>query len=231
MPKTFDEQRKEFLGRMYDQMFNDINTHILVIWQSAGVLVAAFAVLALVEKAVVPIDVATALLVLIAGWLLSHLEDASYWYNRNLVIIANVERQFLVPADLHDIHYYFGKHRAVGKMIDHLRIQYAFALGMAGIMLLFHFATRVWPGLGMPWSNFQPVRAIPYAVTAAVMIFALWLRMRCRTKYQEFLTNSPGIPVETTGVAYGVGHPAYDSHKPNTGPAQEGVPTPGGSQS
>src|SRR5438876_1465761 len=125
MPKSADEERKEFLGRMYDQMFNDINTHILVVWQSAGVLVAAFAVLALVEKAIVSMDVATALLALIAAWLLSHLEDASYWYNRNLVIIANIERQFLRPSDIREVHYYFGKHRAVGKMIDHLRIQYA----------------------------------------------------------------------------------------------------------
>jgi len=87
MPKSADEERKEFLCRMYDQMFNDINTHILVVWQSAGVLVAAFAVLALVEKAIIPMDVATALLVLIAAWLLAHLEDASYWYNRNLVLL------------------------------------------------------------------------------------------------------------------------------------------------
>jgi hypothetical protein len=32
----------------------------------------------------------------------------SYWYNRNLVIIANIERQFLGRKE---IHYYFGKHR------------------------------------------------------------------------------------------------------------------------
>ena len=224
MPKTADEQRKEFLGRMYDQMFNDINTHILVVWQSAGVLVAAFAVLTLVEKAIVPIDVATALLVLIAGWLLSHLEDASYWYNRNLVIIANIERQFLLPTDLRDIHYYFGKHRAVGKMIDHLRIQYAFGLGIAGIVLLFHFSTRVWPGLGIQLSAFEPVRAAPYIVAAAATEFILWLRRRYAVKYEEFLTNSPGAMVETSGIIYGVGHPAYESAKPTTAP--EHGPTP-----
>src|SRR5688572_26301844 len=107
--------RNEFLVAMYNQMFNDINTHVLVVWQSAGVLVTAFAILTLVEKDVVSLDVATALVVLIAGWLLAHLHDAAYWYNRNLAIIANIERQFLGQGDLRDIHYYWGSHRAGNK--------------------------------------------------------------------------------------------------------------------
>lgn len=42
--------REDLLLKMYDQMFNDINRHIMVVWQSVGVLVGAFAVFALVEK-------------------------------------------------------------------------------------------------------------------------------------------------------------------------------------
>ena len=229
MAKSADEERKEFLGRMYDQMFNDINTHILVVWQSAGVLVAAFAVLALVEKAIIPMDVATALLVLIAAWLLAHLEDASYWYNRNLVIIANIERQFLRPNDLREIHYYFGKHRAVGKMIDHLRIQYALGIGVAVIMLLLHFLTRVLPGVGAPWANFEAVRALPYVVTLGGAVMIALLRKRCSDKYREFLSNSPGADVDTSGVTYGVGHPAHNppqfqvAPKAATPPAADGA--------
>src|SRR5262245_19108775 len=136
--------RREFLGQIYDQLFNDINTHILVVWQSVGTLVAAFAVLGLVEKSIVPIDVAIAIIVLIAGWLLWHLDDASYWYNRNLAMITNIDRQFLLPSDLRDIHYYFGKHRKAGAMIDHLAIQRNFGIGIAFIVLAFHFATQVW---------------------------------------------------------------------------------------
>ena len=45
-----EDDRKEFLLKMYDQMFNDINTHILVVWQSVGVVVGAFAVFALARK-------------------------------------------------------------------------------------------------------------------------------------------------------------------------------------
>jgi hypothetical protein len=53
-----EHERKEFLLKMYDQMFNDINTHTLVVWQSVGVVVGAFAVCALVEKNIIPMDYA-----------------------------------------------------------------------------------------------------------------------------------------------------------------------------
>ena len=117
--------REKFLLHMYDQMLNDINRHIIVVWQSISVLVGAFAIFALAEKQVISVDVASALLILIAGWSLAHHLDASYWYNRNLAIIANIEKQFLSSGDLSEIHYYFGSHRPNNKMITHLRIQLA----------------------------------------------------------------------------------------------------------
>jgi hypothetical protein len=47
--------RKKLLLKMYDQMFNDINSHGIVVWQSIGVVVGAFAIFALVEKNIVTI--------------------------------------------------------------------------------------------------------------------------------------------------------------------------------
>src|SRR5919206_2459258 len=91
--------RREFLLKMYDQMFNDINRHILTVWQSVGVLIGAFAIFALAEKGVLSTDIATTMIVLLSAWLLAHLHDSSYWYNRNLVIIGNIERQFLRQED------------------------------------------------------------------------------------------------------------------------------------
>ena len=125
--------REDLLLKMYDQMFNDINRHIMVVWQSVGVLVGAFAVFALVEKNVVPLDFAVCIVLLLALWLMAHLFDAAYWYNRNLVIIANIERQFLRKEDLKEIHYYFGSHRPKNKMIYHLRIQ--MTLGIALVLM------------------------------------------------------------------------------------------------
>jgi hypothetical protein len=193
--------------RMYDQMFNDINTHILVVWQSVGVLVGAFAIFALTEKQVISLDVAAALIVLIAAWLIGHLYDASYWYNRNLVIIANIERQFLKRSDLRDVHYYFGKHRRKGTMIMHLRIQYALALGIGFIVVLFHFFTRVAKGFGSPWSSLEPLRSLPYVILVLAAVALRRLKSHREKAYAEFLENSPGKAVDTDGINFGVGHP------------------------
>src|ERR1017187_5429083 len=170
------QKRPEFLIEMYKQMLNDINTHILVVWQSVGVLVGTFAVFALVEKNILTIDGASSLVVLISAWLLAHLYDASYWYNRNLVIIANIERQFLSQSDLRDIHYYFGEHRATNKMLTHLRIQWGLGIGIATFFLVYHFATQILPGFGGPWSSFKIQRALPYIVAGLCAGFLIWLR-------------------------------------------------------
>jgi hypothetical protein len=199
------EGRKELLLRMYDQMFNDIDRHILVVWQSVGVLVGAFAIFALTEKQVITIDLASGLIVLLAGWLVAHLYDSAYWYNRNLVIIANIERQFLRESDLHEIHYYFGAHRPQNRMISHLRIQYALAVGLTSLVLLFHFITRVLPGM-TSGTSFDPQRTIPYIVLVAAILYLVDSARTERRKYAEFLHNSPGIPIKTVGVQYGVGH-------------------------
>ena len=155
------DDRREFLIKMYDQMFNDINTHILVVWQSVGVVVGAFAVFSLVEKNIIPTDFACSLMILLCAWLIAHLYDASYWYNRNLVIIANIERQFLKKSDLSEVQYYFGKHRGKSAMLTHLRIQYGLGVAIAGMFLTYHFSLRVWPGITAPASHFEFTRASP----------------------------------------------------------------------
>lgn len=201
------DDRKEFLLRMYDQMFNDIDTHILVVWQSVGVVVGAFAIFSLAEKNIIPTDYACALMILLCAWLIAHLYDASYWYNRNLVIIANIERQFLNVDDLKNIQYYFGKHRKKSAMIAHLRIQYYLGLGIAILFIVYHFKTRVVPSLGVPLRRFELQRFLPYIFLAGATIILWLLRKNRLASYDEFLRNSPGIPVQTEGIEYGVGHP------------------------
>jgi hypothetical protein len=198
--------RKELLLKMYDQMFNDINTHIIVVWQSIGVLVGAFAVLALVERNIISVDIGTSLILLLCGWLFANLLDSSYWYNRNLRIIANIERQFLSKSDLREIHYYFGAHRPGNKMITHLRIQRALGVGIGLLVLLFHFSTRVFARLSTPWSNFEFQRLLPYLAVIAVLIYVVRLKRQRDRSYAEFIQNSPGRPVDTSGIIYGEGH-------------------------
>lgn len=206
------DTRDELLLKMYDQMFNDINCHILVVWQSIGVLIGAFAIFALVEKKIVSLDIATSIILLLSAWLIAHLYDAGYWYNRNLVIIANIERQFLKKEDLKNIHYYFGAHRPTNKMIKHLAIQYALAFGLAAIVLLYHFSVRVLPGIGLSWYNFEFERFLPYLFTIVAVIYLFILRKNRNKSYEEFLKNSPGIEVDTSGIEYGIGH-GFKSNK------------------
>lgn len=186
-------------------MMNDINRHIMVVWQSVGVLVGAFALFALVEKQVVSADIACSIIVLLSGWLWAHLVDAGYWYNRNLAIISNIERQFLVKEDLKNIHYYFGAHRKSNKMITHLRIQLALGLGLGSLVVVYHFTSRIIPGMT---SGATPdlQRALPYAMAIAVLIYCFRLSRARSSAYIEFIENSPGVEVSTEGVRYGVGH-------------------------
>jgi len=153
--------RHELLLKMYDQMFNDINRHILTVWQTIGTLAGAVALLGLVEKHVVSMDMAVALIVVVCAWSMSHAYDSAYWYNRNLIIIANIERQFLKSSDLHDIHYYFGAHRDTNKMLTHLRIQYVFAIAVGAVAVLHHFLVQVVPGFRSPFPQLPPERVLP----------------------------------------------------------------------
>lgn len=197
--------REEFLIEVYRQMMSDINRHIMVVWQSVGVLVGAFAIFALVEKQVVSADIACSIIVLLCGWLWAHLIDAGYWYNRNLAIISNIERQFLNQSDLKEIHYYFGSHRKNNKMITHLRIQLALGLGLGMLVMIYHFTGRVIPGMSSG-ASFDVQRTIPYIFATAVLIYCLRLGRARNLAYAEFINNSPGIAVVTAGVSYGVGH-------------------------
>jgi len=198
--------RDDLLLKMYDQMFNDINRHIMVVWQSVGVLVGAFAVFALVEKNVIPLDFAVCIVLLLALWLMAHLFDAAYWYNRNLVIIANIERQFLRKEDLKEIHYYFGSHRPTNKMIYHLRIQMTLGIALTLIVLSHHFYVRIVPGFDLPLCNISLVKCLPYLLTIGTAIYLFKLKHDLKKKYQEFLRESPGKTIDTTGTSFGIGH-------------------------
>ena len=204
--RKWRDAREKLLLQMYDQLFNDINTHIVVVWQSVGVVIGGFAVLALVEKSIITLDFGASLLLLLCGWLFANLLDSSYWYNRNLVMIANIERQFLKKEDAQQIHYYFTSHRPRNGMITHLQIQVALGVGVSGLVLIFHFLTRVLPGLSAPLANFDIQRALPY-VTFLVTVGYIWyIRGHRNRSYEEFLYNSPGKTIDTQGIVFGEGH-------------------------
>lgn len=201
-----EEKRPEFLIEMYKQLLIDINRHIVVVWQSVGVLFAAFAGLALAEKNILPIDLAISLIILVCGWVLAHVYDAGYWYNRNLVIIANIERQFLRRSDLQAIHYYFGGHRKVGKIITHLRIQRALAVGIGALLLGFHISIVAESQATL--CEIAGTKAVLPWITA-VSCVGVWIHahIHAKKRYETFVRNSPGRIIDTTHITHGPGHP------------------------
>ena len=208
-----DPKRQELLLRMYDQMFNDINRHIYVVWQPITVLLATVGLFVAGTKEIISIDVAEALIILLVGWLMATLYDSSYWYNRNLAIIANIERQFLRQSDLRHIHYYFGKPRAKKSMLTHIRIQWCLGLGIGVLIFLHHLlseALKMCPYVSSSPAPFRWEVILPYVATVLAFIWACRVRKHRIASYEEFLKNSPGIEIGTTGTKYRVGHPIDD---------------------
>lgn len=203
------DDRKEFLTKVYEQMFNDIDRHHKIVWETMGVLIGAFAVLALVEKNIISIDIATGLIILLACWVLAHVYDSNYWYNRNLVIIANIERQFLQKEDLKDIHYYFGEHRDKNSIQTSLKIQRYFCWAVIILFIIYHFSHSIVQGFKLEFKmeNIRLEKIIPYVALILGMIFVNWIKNKRVKNYKEFLKNSPGKTVDTTGITFGGGHP------------------------
>jgi hypothetical protein len=198
-------RRDDFLIAMYNQMHQGISRHTIGVWQSITTLLAAIGALSLAEKHVLSADVAVAFVMLTLVWFLAQVMDASYWYNRNLAMISNIERQFLDDSDLKVIHYYFGQHRKANVFLTNFRIHGLFALTLLVLVLGYHFTNSV---LASDPIHVSLSTLLPYAI---VIVGAIGLRIlwRHRSKsYSEFLNNSPGRTVDTKGVVYsGIGHP------------------------
>ena len=189
------KRRDDFLLAMYNQMWGNINRHILVIWQSVGALLGAFAVLALIEKHVLPIDLACSLIVVICAWVAAHVIDANYWFTRNLLIIINIERQFLLSKDLRDIHPYFRDHRK--PTLDHLVVQGCLAASVFLLIAGWHFFTRVAPGFASPYANFEFSRALPYLVSLIAAVLLVVFKRKQEKSYEKLLRKSPGISMDS----------------------------------
>jgi hypothetical protein len=187
-------RRDTFLLAMYAQMWGNINRHILVIWQSVAALLGAFAVFALIEKNVIPFDLACALLVLICAWVGAHVIDANYWFARNLLIIGNIERQFLSANDTRLIHPYFAEDHKP-RALDHLTVQAWFAGGVFLLIAGWHFCTRVVPGFSARWSGFEFMRTLPYIVALVTTVLMSVFLLKRKKAYTKLLRKSPGAPV------------------------------------
>jgi hypothetical protein len=198
--------REEFLQKMYEQMFRDIAQQLNTVWQAVATLFGSFAIIALAEKGIISIDFSVTIIIVLSGWFILTVNECGYWYNRNLAIVANIERQFLRESDLKEIVYYFGKHRPRNKMISQLKIQIMLGSALVLIVCLYHFSTRIYPGIGQPVSGFEPTRSMPYIALVLILWWIWWIVRKRNAAYEEFMKYSPGLDVDTSSIAYGVGH-------------------------
>lgn len=193
-PGTAYEKRPDFLVAMYEQLMSDINRHIVVVWQMVSVVGAAIVGLVVAEKQGVPTAYATIVALVVIAWVLEHLHDSNYWYNRNLVMITNIERVFLKEDDIDHIHPYFSGHRPAGSFLEHLAIQRHYALIVAGLVFAYFFERAVYPAL-----DAQAAIDIPKVLAVGAFIAVIErdqvLLKRYERKYEQYLKISPGIPV------------------------------------
>lgn len=192
MSESENDRRQEFLINMYNQTWNNINRHINVIWQPVGLLIAALGLLSLGEKNIINFDVATALIILFCGWFIAHVYDSSHWFNRNLIIITNIEKQFLKDQDEKEIHYFFKETFPPKKMmITHFRLQKMLGQGIIFVVLFYHFITR-FGNVNISLTLGSLLLFLPYLVLIGVLIYLKIHIDGINTKYRKLITKSPG---------------------------------------
>lgn len=131
----------EFRLHQYDQAWNNINRHILTVWQSATAVAAALAAIVFSEKEILSNDIAASLIILFSAWLMAHVYDAQTWYDRNLALIQDNEKYFQNTEEE------FGSYLQPRKMrlITHLRIQRDLGVVLASLAVGTHFFIVVMP--------------------------------------------------------------------------------------
>ena len=189
------DDRKTFLISMYDQLCHEMDRHIKIIWQIVGVLLSTFAIFALVEKNIISIDIAASILIAVCGLAIAIIIESNFWYNRNLVIVANIERQFLDVNDATEIHYYFTKHRKNNAYLDMMLIQMVFVGLILLIITVYHFNQSILHAFSFN-NTFDLSKSLPYIILAITLI-SLYLFHRKRiSDFNEFKSNSPGKTLE-----------------------------------
>jgi hypothetical protein len=194
-----DDRRDEFLIEVYRQCSAHLDRHIMIPWQSVGVIGAAIAVFLLEGpldkgKATSELDFVISVAVVLCVWLCANLYDANNWFDRNLHIIANIERQFLNLTDLIEIHPFFGQHRFErdghqARLLRHFKIQFAMAVAIWVLVLAYHYSQRLY---GMVDATLCSARSLPYFITGIGIAYVYWIRTRTSSDTARLFKASPG---------------------------------------
>lgn len=172
------ERRDQFLLKMYDQMWGNITRHVNVVWQSIAAVGASLALFSFTTTGGLSLDYAATAIVVLAGWQVANVLDAGEWFNRNITIIGNIEREFLQPVDRRRIYPKLGRRPPLGDLERHFRIQLWLGRMLGVAVVAYHFSERVRPNFGVPGSSFELPRVLP--VLTLVVTFLVLVRMQRR---------------------------------------------------
>jgi len=161
--------------------------------------------LQLVEKKLISLDFASVLAVCIGTWMTGHAIDGNFWVVRNMAIIDNIERQFLVANDKKNIFFYISDPRTWG-VEAFFRIQIAFSLVVMLLMLAHHgFSWFHAPILSnspvlftvakFPLTEMLVKRSCPYVFCAISFIILITLYCYRKSEFENFIKQSPGYPL------------------------------------
>lgn len=186
---TEKQGRNDFLINMYNQAFNNINRHIILVWQTISILVGAFLSLFFTEKYNISIWLTSLLLIVYMVWMIAHLIDGNHWFQRNLHIITNIEKNFLTKDDINLIHNYFSKNIKSNKMIESFKIQIILAsvIWILMLMYLYYKAT-----LTLSLCLFFIYFLISVIL---VILLRIYYKSNCK-KIEKLINDSPGKELE-----------------------------------
>ncbi|SHG42181.1 hypothetical protein [Pedobacter caeni] len=189
--------RSDFLLAMYNQLCSEMDRHIKITWQIVGVLLSTLAVFALVDKNIMPLDIACSIILGVCALAIGIIIESNFWYNRNLVIIANIERQFLLESDSKEIQHYFTKHRSGNTYIDMMLIQMVFVIIVVLLMFIYHTSQRVVSSFSLS-NDIDYSKTMPTIVILTTIILAYLFHKKRIENYNTFVNNSPGKTMSPT---------------------------------
>jgi hypothetical protein len=192
-PSSTSEPRTEFLLEMYRQTSGHLNRHVLLVWQSVTLLGGAYVAFAFQDKSVISIHVASSIALLLCGWFCANVYDAYGWFDRNLVIITNLERLFMAAEDEKLVHPFFLKHRPEKDLVQHFKIQLFLGIGVALIVLAVHAWNHVLPNLKNENVGCSFEMALPYVTAVASILYCFWVRYQVMSKAAKLRVKSPGL--------------------------------------
>lgn len=189
MVQSHDSEK--ILIEMYSQLMHDVKRHVVIVWQSICMLIAAITAFALIKDNLFSLDMAASVALIACIWLLVHVYDSSFWYNRNIAIIDNIEKQFLRQDESGVMKSFFSESHPKGVYLSHC-VQRALGISVAVLVLGFQFYETILPIL-LGRTDFEVLNSAPWVIAACgILIWAIKSYSNIK-KYDEFIKNSSNL--------------------------------------